>query len=103
MAEIDSNIQRLATSKTENTVMLQTDVANGINELRKMDTSLLVQRISKSMEQDFTHVNSLIKAQNEANNNAVELQKAKDMLKAAPATPMGLSNGMPPMQGPPQN
>jgi len=83
MAEIDSNINKLATAKTESTDMLRADIVAGIRELRAMDSMILVQQASKSYEHDFDHVTSLIKAQNELAIAAAELKKSKEELEAA--------------------
>ncbi|MBS1643503.1 MAG: hypothetical protein JST36_00560 [Bacteroidetes bacterium] len=102
MAEVDSNINLLASASVENPVMLKQKIADGISELSRMDTSIaIVPTIRASYEKHFTHVSQLVDAQAKLKDATLKLTDMDAKLKAAQSNPMmgmGAPMPMPPGQ-----
>src|SRR4051812_16543694 len=83
LAEVDSNINLYASAKTENPVLLDKKIADGLSDLQKLDTSRLVDQARRGYENHYTHVRQLVDAQNKVNDATTKLQDAEAKLKAA--------------------
>jgi hypothetical protein len=95
-AEVDSNINLYASAKTENPVLLDKKIADGLSDIEKLDTSEMVSRVRKGYENHYTHVRQLVEAQNKANDALTKLQDAESKLKAAQSGGvMGMTPAMP--------
>ncbi len=106
LADVDSDINRYAETKTENTVLLDRKIADELNDLSKADTSIpMVQLVTGGYAKHFTHVRNLVAAQDRANKAEAELQKSNEQMKSMGGGGMGMGGGMnmatPPMQAPP--
>lgn len=100
MSEVDSNISLYASAKTENPVLLDKKIADGLADLERMDTSIeMVNRMSKGYANHYTHVRQLVEAQAKLNDALAKLQDAEARLKAAQAS--GAMLGASPMPLPP--
>jgi hypothetical protein len=100
-SEVDSNINIYASAKTENPVLLDKKIADGLSDIEKLDTSDMVNRVRKGYENHYTHVRQLVEAQNKANEAIAKLQDAEAKLKAAQSSGMmgmGAAMPMPPAQ-----
>jgi hypothetical protein len=98
LAEVDSNINLYASAKTENPVLLDKKIADGLSDIEKLDTSDIVNRVRKGYESHYTHVRQLVEAQNKANDALTKLQDAEGKLKSAQSSGM---MGVSPMPMPP--
>lgn len=89
MTEVDSNINLYASAKTENPVLLDKKIADGLADLSRMDTSIkMVQLVSNGYANHYTHVRQLVEAQNKANEAIAKLQEAEEKLKSAQSSGM---------------
>ncbi|MBS1614708.1 MAG: hypothetical protein JST06_01165 [Bacteroidetes bacterium] len=99
MSEIDSNISLYATAKTENPVLLDKKIADGLTDLASMDTSIkMVKLVSDGYAHHYTHVRQLVDAQSKLNDALAKLQDAESRLKSAQSAGM---MGAAPMPLPP--
>ncbi len=100
MSEVDSNINLYASAKTENPVLLDKKIADGLADLARMDTSIkMVQLVSNGYANHYTHVRQLVEAQAKLNDAATKLQAAEQQMKSAQS--MGGMMGSPAMPMPP--
>lgn len=95
LAEVDSNISIYASAKTENPVMLEKKIADGLIEIEKLDTSRIIKDVRKGYENHFTHVRQLVEAQAKLNDAATKLQEADAKLKSAQSMGGMMSSPMP--------
>ncbi len=102
MSEVDSNINLYASAKTENPVLLDKKIADGLADLARMDTSIkMVQLVSNGYANHYTHVRQLVEAQNKLNDAATKLQAAEQQAKSAQSMGGGMMGSpmpMPPAQ-----
>ncbi len=97
MSEVDSNINLYASAKTENPVLLDKKIADGLADLARMDTSIkMVQLVSNGYANHYTHVRQLVEAQTKLNDAATKLQAAEAAAKSAQSMGgMGMGSPMP--------
>lgn len=101
LAEVDSNISIYASAKTENPVLLDKKIADGLAEIDKLDTSAIGRRVSAGFANHYTHVRQLVEAQTKLNDAATKLQAAEAAAKSAQSMGgmgMGAAMPMPPAQ-----
>jgi hypothetical protein len=99
MSEVDSNINVLADTKTEDLDLLRKKITDGIVDLGNMDSMRIVQLAADGYKHHFGHVKDLLKK--EAELEDLRKRQAADKaiiesLKAAQANPMNM--GYPPAQ-----
>ena len=100
MSEVDSNISLYASAKTENPVLLDKKIADGLTDLARMDTSIkMVKLVSDGYANHYTHVRQLVETQTKLNDALAKLQDAEARLKSAQS--MGSMMGASPMPMPP--
>lgn len=100
LAEVDSNINLYASAKTANPVLLDKQIADGLSDIKRLDTSEMVDNVRRGYENHYTHVRQLVEAQSKLNDAATKLQEADAKLKSAQSMGgMGMgSMPMPPAQ-----